>query len=362
MKQAKYRFLTPLFFEDKPLFGLDIGRSSARLMQTMPGRSRARVIAYGVTAFSPTAVEDGVIVRPEVVAEAIHTLYNKGMTGHLTTKRVAMTVPISRAFTRTIDTPKLSDKELAEVVRTEVEQYIPAAPDSLYIDYTQTTDHKGKTSVFVVAMPRKIVDSYITVAHMLGLEPVLIQTSSGAGAKVFSKDPQGNLPTVLVDFGSDSADITIYDQNPVVSGTAPCGGEQITEIISNVLGVTEREAIIIKSRYGLTVSKKQAEIIAALKPMLNLLVREIRRTIRYYEERSKTKSEIAQIVMMGGGANMPGLADYLTGELRVPVRSFDPTTHLDFARLQPLNISERMSYVTVAGLATTDPKEVFRHD
>ena len=352
----------PLLFEDKPMFALDIGHGSARVMQVVRSGGKRKVIGYGVTTFDRSVIENGAIVKHEVIAKAVQNLFKNGLIGDITTNRVALTVPVSRAFVRSIDTPKLSGKELAEAVRTEVEQYIPAAPETLYIDYSQVVDTKGKTSVLVVAIPRKIVDSYIMLARVLGLEPVLIQTSSGAGANIFSRDPQSNTPSVLVDFGSDSADITIFDRGPVVSGTAACGGEQITRIIGNALGISEREAFIVKSRYGLTVSKKQTQIITALKPILGLLSREVRRTIRYYDERGKAKSEIGQVVIMGGGANMPGLTDYLTDDLRIPVRSFDPMQYLDFGRLQPLNESERMSYVTVAGLALYDPRKVFTND
>ena len=352
----------PLLFEDKPMFALDIGHGSARVMQVVRSGGKRKVVGYGVTTFDRSVIENGAIVKHEVIAKAVQNLFKNGLIGDITTNRVALTVPVSRAFVRSIDTPKLSGKELAEAVRTEVEQYIPAAPETLYIDYSQVVDTKGKTSVLVVAIPRKIVDSYIMLARILGLEPVLIQTSSGAGANIFSRDPQSNTPSVLVDFGSDSADITIFDRGPVVSGTAACGGEQITRIIGNALGISEREAFIVKSRYGLTVSKKQTQIITALKPILGLLSREVRRTIRYYDERGKAKSEIGQVVIMGGGANMPGLTDYLTDDLRIPVRSFDPMQYLDFGRLQPLNESERMSYVTVAGLALYDPRKVFTND
>lgn len=362
MKQKKVQSapVSPLLFEDKPLFGLDIGHSSARVMQVVKGRPKPRIVGYGVTVFDPKAIEDGVIVRPELIALPIQNLFKHNLIGNISTNRVALSAPVSRAFTRSIDAPKLSDKELAEAVRTEVEQYIPAAIESLYVDYSQMVDAKGKMSVFVVAMPRRIVDSYIMLARMLGLETVLVQTSSGAGANLFARDSQSDLATVLVDFGSDSADITIFDKNPIVSGTAPCGGEQITQLIAKALKVTEQEATMIKTRYGLTLSKKQMQIEEALKPTLGLLTREIRRTVRYYEERSKAKRPISQIVIMGGGANMPGLADYLTSDLRLPVRSFDPTAYLGFGRLQPFNAGERMSYVTAAGLALYDPREVFQ--
>lgn len=349
----------PLFFEDKPLFGLDIGHGSVHVMQLAAARTKPKVIGYGMATFDPAAIEDGVIIKPEIIAESVQKLFRHNLVGSVVTGRVALAAPVARAFTRSLDTPKLSDKELAEAVRTEVEQYIPAAAESLYVDYSQVSDTAGKSGIFVVAMPKKVVDSYVTLARLLGLETVLVETSSDAGANLFRRDAQSDVPTVLVDFGSGSADITIYDNNPIVSGTAPCGGEQITRLIAEALDVTEREAVIIKSRYGLTPSKKQSQIEAALKPTLNLLSREIRRTIRYYEERTKAKQNIAQIVVMGGGANMPGLADYLTSDLRIPVRSLDPTAYVDFGHLQPLNAGERMSYVTAAGLALYDPREVF---
>jgi type IV pilus assembly protein PilM len=186
-----------------------------------------------------------------------------------------------------------------------------------------------------------------------------MQTSSGAGAQLFSRDKQSDIPSVLVDFGSESADITVFDHGPLISGTVACGGEHLTAAIAKSLGVTEKEALLIKTKYGLNLSKKQAQIEAALNPIIDLLVKEIRRTIRYFEEHSHNKEAISQIVIAGGGANMPGIAEYLTRNIRLAVRSFDPTFYMDFGRLQPFGVTERMSYVTAVGLAMIEPQEVF---
>ncbi|MGB4966803.1 MAG: type IV pilus assembly protein PilM [Candidatus Saccharimonadales bacterium] len=350
--------LTPYFFEDKPMFGLDIGHSTVRVMQ-LTGGKKCRVIGYGEISFDESAIQNGIVVKHEVIAEAVQKLFKHSLVGDITTKRVAMSLPIARAFTRSIDLPKLNEKELAEAVKTEVEQYIPAAADDLYVDYSVVARGKTHITVFIVAMPRTIVDSHLTLSRLLGLETVLIETTSSAGAALFARDAHSDLPAVLVDFGSDSADITIYDKGPIVSGTVACGGQQITQLIADALGVSEREAVIIKTKYGLALSKKQKQIEAAIEQPLSLLVREVRRTIRYYEERSKSKRSISQVVVMGGGANMPGLTDYLTSSLRIPVRAFDPTIYLDFGHLQPVSIGDRMSYVTSAGLSLHNPREVF---
>lgn len=351
----------PLFFEDKPLFGLDIGHGKVRVLQlhAASGKHKPRLIGYGETTFDPSATQDGVIEKPEIIAEATLDLFRHHLVGDITTRRVALSLPIARAFTRSMEVPALNAKELAEAVQNEAAQYIPAALDDLYIDYAQVGKNGTQGTVYIVAMPKRIADSYVTLARLLGLEAVMLQTSSGAGAYLFGRDSQSNVPSLLVDFGSDSADITVYDGGPVVSGTVACGSELFTSAIARELHVSEKEAALIKAKYGLGHSKKQAQIESAMQPILALLIKEIKRTVRYHEEHSQAKQKIAQVVIAGGGANMPGLAEYLTSSLRLAVRSFDPSPYIDFGHLQPFNSTERMSYVTAAGLAAIRPDEVF---
>jgi type IV pilus assembly protein PilM len=344
-------------FEDKPVFGLDIGHGTVRVMQLQPGKHRPKVIGYGEMAFDQSCVVDGVIIKHQELAASVQKLFQHSLIGDITTRRVVLSVPTSRAFVRSAELPELSETELKQAVGTEVEQYIPAAAESLYVDYSSVQTKDNKWAVFIVAMPRKVVDSYLLLCELLGLEPVVVQTSSSAGAHLFARDEQSNLPSVLVDFGSHSADITVYDKNPTVSGTVACGGDQITKLIQDALDVTEREAVIVKTKYGLGYSKKQKQIEAALAPTLDQLIKEIQRSVRYYDERSRSKHKISQVVIMGGGANMPGLADHLTSALRIPARALDPSNFVSFGRLQPIHLNEKMSYVTVTGLAFVNPRE-----
>jgi Tfp pilus assembly PilM family ATPase len=197
------------------------------------------------------------------------------------------------------------------------------------------------------------------LAQVLGLEVVGVQTTIDASGRLFLKSEDGHVPTVLIDFGSNAADLTVYDQGLIVTGTVPVGGDEFTRVIANTLGVTAQEAHIIKTKYGLGVSKKQKQIIDGLTPTLSQIIKEVRRMIRYYEERSGSEQKVRQIVTMGGGANMPGLSDFLTENLRIPTRTCDPWQNMHFHRLQPPNIAEKSMYVTAAGLALTEPKELF---
>jgi|AntRauTorckE6833_2_1112554.scaffolds.fasta_scaffold00046_43 type IV pilus assembly protein PilM len=347
------------FYHDKPVFGIDIGFNSIKVMQMNNATGNRQVIGYGVTSFDKSAMQDGIITYPEKIAQSVQKMFESDIVGKITTRRVAVAIPASKTFNRTIQFPKIDNqKELDEAVRFEAEQYIPVPLEQLYMDYGVVTQTDKGTEVLATAVPKKIVDSYMTTMKLLGLEPIAVETTINASGRLFLHAEQSDEPSILIDFGSVSSDITIFDKTLVVTGTVSGGGDNFSDLISKKLNVTQQEAHIIKTKYGLGVSKKQAEITEALKPTLDQLIKEIKRMIRYYEERKTVEGKIGQVVTLGGGANMPGLSEHMTNLLRLPVRMCDPWQSLQFGKLQPPNSVEKSMYVTVAGLALLRSEEI----
>ena len=351
------------FYADKPVFGLDIGRSSIKVMQLEHNTGKVpEIIGYGTAEFDVKALNEGVIVKPEAIAEAMHDLFRHKLNGEITTRRTAMALPGYRTFTRSIQLPKLGPTELHEAVQLEVEQYVPMALQDLYLDYIITGTTNEASNIFVVAVPKKIVDSYLDLSAKLGLEPVLIEPTVTAGARFFARDRHSDMASIIIDFGSLTATISIYDKTIVANSTVSAGGLVFTEAIRNQLGVSQEEAGDIKTKFGLDVSKYQKQVAAALEPSLDKIVTEIRRMLRYYEEHYNMQNGgISQIVTLGGGANMPGLSDYLTNALKVPVRTHEhPWAVFKYDHDLKLPIeADRLMYATVAGLSLLNPRELF---
>lgn len=349
------------FFSDKPVFGLDIGRSSLKVMQLELDDKVPEIIGYGTVDFDLGALEDGVIVKPELLAEAMHDLFEHRLQGEITTRRAAMALPAYRTFTRAVQLPKIGAEELHEAVQLEVEQYVPVPLQDLYLDYTSIPEPDGNQNVFVVAVPKKIVDSYLYLANRLGIEPVLIEPTVTAGARFFARDKHSDISSIIIDFGSLTATICIIDKTIVATSTAPAGGLVFTEAIQNELGVSKEEAGSIKTKFGLDVSKYQSQVMHALEPSLENIVSEIKRMLRYYEEHYAGHGAIGQIITLGGGANMPGLSGYLTNALKIPVRTLEhPWSVFTYDHSMQLPAEpDRLMYATVAGLSLIEPKEVF---
>jgi type IV pilus assembly protein PilM len=349
-----------LFYKDKPIFGLDVGSSSIKVMQIYNYHKKPIIIGYGTCSYDSSATKEGVIEKPKVLAKATKELFEKNLIGEIDTHRVNLSVPVARTYSRVMTLPKMDKKDLDEAVRTEAEQYIPVAIEELYIDYNITASKKDSFELLVVAVPKKIIDSYLVYTDLLGLEAAVIEPTINASSRLVASAPKNNIPTLLIDFGSMSVDITIYDQQMIVTGTVMGGGENFTDLIRKRLDVSKQVAQTIKTKYGLGVSKKQHEIEEALKPILTSLSKEIKKMLRYYGDRTDGKKEIEQIITLGGGANMPGLSEFLTSDLRIPTRMYDPWLNLEFNKLQPPNDVEKSMYVTAAGLALINHKEIWK--
>jgi type IV pilus assembly protein PilM len=353
------------FFHDKPLFGLDVGHGSLKAMQlSTPPATRSkdykpRVVGYGFTTFDKSAQEDGVITKPEIIAKAALEMFKHKLSGDITTRRVAVAIPAYRTFTRSVQLPKLQPSQLREAVELEAEQYISMPVADLYLDYEIVRQTEDATELFVAAVPRLMADSYVDLMRVMGLEAVLIEPTLSSAGRLFSVSDGSDDPSFIIDFGTESSDISIYDQHILATGTAQGGGDSFTKAMVDKLGVSEAEASLIKTRYGLGASKRQAEIKQALEPTLAGIVKEIRRMLRYYEEHYGDKQPINQIVTMGGGANMPGLSDYLTENLRMAVRHSDPWQSLDHKHLGVPSDANKPMYATVTGLSLVDPKRIF---
>lgn len=349
-----------IFFKDRPMFGFDIGRSSIKVMQINETAKGAVVIGYGTSTFDPSAIKDGVIIDPEIIIKSAYELLEHNIIGHLTTRHIAASLPNAHSFSRVITLPKMSMKDLAGAVELEVDQSIPLAVEDLYYDYSvvRTLDDGG-LEVQIVACPKNIVDSYVSVFRALGLEVGLIESNISAVTRIVIHAEAHEVPTLIVDIGSTACDLSIYDGSAIrATGTVDCSGERITQNISDALAISLQQAHSIKTRYGLELSKKQDKIVKAAEPELNKLITEIRKVIRYFSDRESAGGAIGQIIILGGGANLPGLSTYITDRTRVPTRLCAPWNNVSFGHLQPPHELETTLYTTASGLSMVKPQEL----
>jgi type IV pilus assembly protein PilM len=350
---------TGLLYRQKPLFGFDLGHGSIKVVQLDSSGKKIRLLGYGTENFDPAALKDGEITDYESIAKATHTLIEEHLTGNVNSNRVAASLPVLHSFSRIINLPTMPDKDVAEAVRQESEQYIPLPLGDLYLDYQLVEKTAESMDYLVAAAPKRVVDSYMTLFEALGLELVAIEPSIISVTRIVQHAEASNVPTLVIDCGSITTDLIIYHKSVVrVTGTIKFGGETLTEAIRNKFNIDYKEASQLKRSYGLDPGDKQAQIVSALAPPLNFLVGEIKKIIRFFEERDKDQNtKVGQIIILGGGANLPGFSTYLTSELRAPVRLASLWHNIELNGILPPEHLDTSMYATAAGLALINPGE-----
>lgn len=354
--------MTKLFYKDKPLIGLDISQTGIKVMAIDP--KKWLVLGYGSLDLNPQQVQAS-LDNPEdtYLADNIRSLFEQNIVGTLGSDRVVLGLPTTRTYIRTFTIPTVEEKHIKNAVDIEIDQYIPIPSSSLYLDYEilERNKEKSQTTVALSAVPSTLVDTCTAAVKAANLTPVIAIPGINAVARVIEATEEGHLCSLIVDIGPASTDIAVLDQGAIrVTGGVGIGGNTFTLDIAKKLETTLENAHQLKVINGLTPGQRQAKITAALKPSLNRITTEIRKVIRYYNERLDNNHKIEQVLIVGGGANIPGIGEYFTNELVMPARVASPWQKLNFGTLQEPNKQFRPRYITVAGLASITNEEVWK--
>ena len=347
-----------LFFQDQPVIGIDISQTSIKMMSI--DTKHWSVTSYGSVDLDPTKALKALEGDPAYFTESIKTLLNEKRFGKLPSNHVILSVPSNKTYSRTFSIPVKNIKNIQDVIALEVEQYIPVPLSQLYLDYQILDKTKELISVQLCAVPQTIVDTCVAAANAADLRVVMVEPGINAIARLLSFTEDGTLPTVIIDIGPALTDIAVLVNEVVqVSGGVSVGGNTFTLDIAKKLKIPLENAHQLKVQHGLNVSPSQAKIQAALDSSLKQIVAEIRKVMRYYTERISSDIKIEQLIVVGGGSNIPGLGDYFTNSLMMPARVASPWQILNFGSLEEPARQFKARYITVAGLACTNPKEIY---
>ncbi len=350
---------TNLLYKKEPIFGLDIGTHTIKMVQIKKNGKVAKPVGYASAPIPKGAIIEGIIADPEVMAEAIVSRLKKPNWGKISARHAALAIPESRVFTRIISLPIMDQSQMIEALHWETQQYVPMPVEDLYTDFeivgrsATKPGEEPKQDVMLVASPRAIVDSYIKFCEIIGITPSIIELSLGAVVRADISASQTKDHTLVIDFGSLSTDIAIYSGSLKLTASVPIGGDKITEIIRSKFKITNQQAEEIKCRFGIAESDLKNKVSAAISPQLTTLVTEIRKVIKFYEQRgtSQSSQKIGLILLAGGGAGMPGLVEYLKSAIGIEVAIGNPWQNLSTYPLKPLPRNVASIYTTAIGLA-----------
>lgn len=333
--------------------GIDIGVGSTKVVVLDKSDKGVELEAIGETKTPNGVWMKGDQKKMAEVAGAIKLLLADLKIHH---KQAVVSLPEDQVVSRAIRLPPLKGDEVRQALKFEAETFIPYPLDQVLIDYEVIEeDEAGRLTVFAIAAKNELIDSYLKLFKMAGLELIAIESPAVAIKRVINLVAGNEIPTMVVDMGEKYSDIIGLNKgNVYFTRTMSVGGESLTRAISINLGLDMASAEEYKKAYGLKEMELEGKIKTAILPVFSSMAEEIRRaTTSFAEDQGKG---VDLLVLSGGGANMPGLAEELARILGVEVSVVQPFLKINTARVAaPINLnSEGCRFTLAVGLALRD--------
>lgn len=337
------------------LFGLDIGSTLIKAAKFKKSGSGIELEAIGV---GPSPAR-GIASDSESDLEALsHSIKEVLAQANIKSDEVSLCLSDAQVYTKIIDMPSLSERELAASLKYEMEQYIPLPLEQVRTDWqvlgTNTVDGKQLTSVFLVAAPINLLNKYEKVVEAAGLLTSSIETEMISVYRSMYPLLYNPNPSIVLHMGAMTTSIALVENGVILSTfTVDQGGLAITRAISSDLGIDFTQAESFKKVYGLNKETFEGKIGRSLFPILDSIMGDVRKAMLMYKQKSADK-QINQIVISGGSALLPGLDIYFTNQLNIQVVLGNAFQIYNIGKVPEELMRDAASFNTVVGLGIKD--------
>ncbi|MBU4012790.1 MAG: pilus assembly protein PilM [Proteobacteria bacterium] len=330
-----------IFRKSPGLVGLDIGSSALKAGEITATKKGFALKNFGMISIAQGAIEEGNINDPENVADSIRQLFKAN---NIKEKDVAISIGGYSVIVKKIDLQTVTEEQLQKTIHLEAEQYIPFDISEVNIDYQILGEREADSnqmSVMLVAAKKEMINEYINLVQIAGLNPCIIDVDAFALQNIFEVNYDLiDENVVLIDIGANKTSLNILKgYSSVFMRDVSLGCSQINQKIISLIDCSFIEAEQLKL-------SKQTDKISPddLKQTVSSVVSEwsieIRRALDFYYS-ANPDEQIKSIVLSGGGAHIKEFRQLLAAETSSKVETINPFKKLDVsARFDPSYLAQ----------------------
>jgi type IV pilus assembly protein PilM len=253
----------------------------------------------------------------------------------------------------------LSARDLEGQVEIQADQYIPFPMEEVSFDFEIVGPNDKDPElmdVLLVATRTENVDQRQAAVNAAGLAAQIVDVEAFAlenACQLLSHQlPDGGMghSVAVVDIGASSTTFSVLEDLKVVyTRDFNFGGQQLTEEIMRTYGLSMEDAGRAKKQGGLP-SNYQPEV---LEPFIDDMTQQVSRSLQFYLASGGGREQPDMIVVCGGCANIPGIADVISSRVGIPTEVGDPLGQMKIsskAKSQGVH-KDATALLTACGLA-----------
>jgi type IV pilus assembly protein PilM len=236
-------------------------------------------------------------------------------------------------FTRFIKLPPIEDDNIEQLVAFEAQQHVPFPIDEVIWDWQLLESGAGEKEVALVAIKGDALNDMNDVVLDSGMGTAEVDASPMALYNALRYNyPELEETTLLIDIGAKTCNLIYLEGNRMFTRSVAVGGASITTAIAKEYGVNFSEAesqkcsngmVALNSAHTSQMDEPTAALATVIRNALGKLPAEIARTTNYFRSQHGGKAP-KQILLAGGGSNLPHIAEFFQDKLRLPAEFFNP--------------------------------------
>ncbi len=349
-------------FSKEHLIGIDIGHCTIKLAQVEKRNHHLHIVALHSLPTPPDAVAEGMVKKPDSVANVIR----KGLReSHISASGAVIGVAGSPVVVRSAQIPKMAEAQLRKSIRYEASRYVPSSVEDSFVE-CEILGPAGENQmeVLIVACPKDMVESRVNAVESAGLEVEIVDVEAFALHRTLlqadQNSPWREKAVAVIDVGGEGSHVSIIDENSfALTRFIPIGGKLLTNALANYFKISEADAEQGKRELDLSAllaseGPMENAPLRVLQPLVDELVREIRRSLNYFHSQTTDKGQerkVSEIILAGGASQMKGFAQYLTHKLAIPASRPNFLENPRFVKGNSVSVQDPASFATAVGLA-----------
>lgn len=329
--------------------GVDLGSSSAKLVQLRSVKGRYELAAYASIDI-PAHIRRDPIGRLGFFSHRIpRALKSGGFKGH----KCILGLPAENTFVRHVKIPPMEAAAAESAVLRAAQRELPYPVNEAVIRHIIAgevySDGETKLEVIVVAIPMSTMDAYLSMTSRTGLEVAGVNIEPMAIVECFSRlldgEHDAETPVLYVDLGATSTQVVIAHGSAVVfARNMPRGGLQVDQALSEALDLpldTVRSLRQHPELMDVPDGESAEEILSrCVKPWLTAMEGEIDRCLNYYSQIFRSSKGVQRVIFTGGGAQDKMLCQGIARALHLPAQIGDPLVGLSVARGVEIDVGD----------------------
>ena len=252
----------------------------------------------------------------------------------ISTEYVASAIPGQLLSNRVMEFPFRDRKKLNQAVPFQLEGDIPFEIDDVLIEWQMIGGDRNRALINASVAQRAHVSNLLDDLIQGGATPRVIESAGTVLANLVGLfELEGS--RVLVDLGhSQTTFCLLQDGQPIGARTIPIGGRTITSAMARDRGLDPSDAERLKCEQGIFEADFESPYPNALSA-LDRIAREILRSIEGSTSISgqPVDPSMFEITLMGGGAHLKGIDDYLSERTGLDARLLSAPTETEDANL-----------------------------